>query len=282
MMLRFVFVFIIFGLWMFNMSCTHLSQPPSVRPRIGLILGAGGARALSSIGVLKALQEYQIPIDYLIGMGWGAWIAGVYAKNQSINEVQWSFYKLSKRGFFDSSFFKASLQPKSIDLLEKDLEENFSLSSPVQVSFACPSLTRRGRLVWQTQKLLRLSVKKCLAVPPFFKLQSYNYGAVFSVEQAFRFLKEKKMDIIIWVHPVQDGRLFPKKLSSSADFFLWTSLRESLSHIAAELNIQQAAPKLQDFYLHDFSQIKSIIAAGEKEGRSLVKVLKKEYSQWNL
>ena len=265
-----------------QLSCSHLSQPSKDRPRVGLILGAGGARALSAIGVLKVLKEHQIPIDYLVGMGWGAWVAGVYAKNQSINEVHWSFYKLSKRGVFGASFFKNPFQPKSMNLLEQDLKENFELVSPAQIPFACPSLTRKGQWVWQTEKLLKLSVKRCLTVPPFFKLESNTFGSLFSVEKAFYFLKDKKMDIIIWVHPLQGGDLFPKKFSNDVSFFVWTTGRSALSNISKILDIQQVSPHLQNFYLHDFSQMQSIISAGEKEGKNLVKMLKKEYFKQTL
>ena len=33
------------------------------RPKIGLALGGGGARGIAHIGVLKVLEEEQIPID---------------------------------------------------------------------------------------------------------------------------------------------------------------------------------------------------------------------------
>ena len=37
------------------------------RPKIGLVLSGGGARGVAHIGVLKALEELRVPVDYIAG-----------------------------------------------------------------------------------------------------------------------------------------------------------------------------------------------------------------------
>ena len=49
------------------------------RQAIGLVLGGGGARGLSHIGALRAIQESGIPIDVIGGTSMGAIIAALYA-----------------------------------------------------------------------------------------------------------------------------------------------------------------------------------------------------------
>ncbi|MFZ5610500.1 MAG: patatin-like phospholipase family protein [Pseudomonadota bacterium] len=49
------------------------------RPRIGLVLSGGGARGAAHIGVLKVLEEAQVPIDCIAGTSFGAIIGGLYA-----------------------------------------------------------------------------------------------------------------------------------------------------------------------------------------------------------
>ena len=39
---------------------------------VGLVLSGGGAKGLSHIGVIKALEENNIPIDYISGTSMGA------------------------------------------------------------------------------------------------------------------------------------------------------------------------------------------------------------------
>ena len=47
--------------------------------RVGVVLSGGGATALTHIGFLKALEEHDIPIDYIGGTSMGAVIAAMYA-----------------------------------------------------------------------------------------------------------------------------------------------------------------------------------------------------------
>ncbi|GAA5933617.1 hypothetical protein JCM3775_003753 [Rhodotorula graminis] len=47
---------------------------------IGLVLGGGGARGISHLGALQALQERSIPIDMVGGTSIGAFVGGLYAR----------------------------------------------------------------------------------------------------------------------------------------------------------------------------------------------------------
>ncbi|KAF8963847.1 hypothetical protein BDZ97DRAFT_1818202 [Flammula alnicola] len=47
---------------------------------IGLVLGGGGARGIAHLGVIRALEEYGIPIDHIAGTSIGAFIGGLYAR----------------------------------------------------------------------------------------------------------------------------------------------------------------------------------------------------------
>jgi NTE family protein len=49
------------------------------RPRIGLVLGGGGARGAAHIGVLKELERLRIPVDAIAGTSMGAIVGGLYA-----------------------------------------------------------------------------------------------------------------------------------------------------------------------------------------------------------
>lgn len=47
---------------------------------IGLVLGGGGARGISHIGIIKALEDHGIPVDMIGGTSIGAFVGGLYAK----------------------------------------------------------------------------------------------------------------------------------------------------------------------------------------------------------
>jgi len=54
---------------------------------VGLVLSGGGAKGLAHIGVIKALEENRIPIDYIGGTSMGAIIGGCYAMGLSTDEM---------------------------------------------------------------------------------------------------------------------------------------------------------------------------------------------------
>ena len=55
--------------------------------RIGLVLAGGGAKGLYHIGVIKALEENDIPIDYVSGTSMGAIIGALYAAGYTSDEM---------------------------------------------------------------------------------------------------------------------------------------------------------------------------------------------------
>lgn len=66
-------------------------------PKIGLALGSGAARGLAHIGVIKVLEEYNIPIDCIAGTSIGAMIGGFYASGVDIGEIEKIALKLTKQ-----------------------------------------------------------------------------------------------------------------------------------------------------------------------------------------
>ncbi len=60
----------------------------ATRPKIGLALGGGGARGSAHIGVLKALEEMQIPVDYVSGTSMGALIGAMYASGMDAKQME--------------------------------------------------------------------------------------------------------------------------------------------------------------------------------------------------
>ncbi len=58
------------------------------RPRVGLVLGGGGARGAAHIGVLKELERMRIPVDAIAGTSMGAIVGGLYATGMSAAELE--------------------------------------------------------------------------------------------------------------------------------------------------------------------------------------------------
>ena len=67
-------------------------------PRIGLVLGGGGARGLAHIGVLKVLEREQIPIDVVSGTSMGGIVGAMHAVGMTPDQMEAVALKRSEFG----------------------------------------------------------------------------------------------------------------------------------------------------------------------------------------
>ena len=80
------------------------TQKPACIPKVALALSGGGARGIATLGVLQALEENNIPIEYVVGTSMGSILGGLYSAGYTINEIDsiiqstdWNdFYKFSE------------------------------------------------------------------------------------------------------------------------------------------------------------------------------------------
>lgn len=58
------------------------------RPVVGLVLSGGGAKGLAHVGVLRVLEEIQVPVDLVVGTSAGAAVGAMYAQGMSVAEIE--------------------------------------------------------------------------------------------------------------------------------------------------------------------------------------------------
>lgn len=144
---------------------------------VGLVLGGGGARGISHLGVIQALEEHGIPIDIVGGTSIGAFVGACYAKETSFMSVlpivkAWAqlsssywFYILDLT-FPMTSYFNGIHFTKSIaDIFKKDKIEDFWLN------YYCVStdLTSHGQRVHMNgtaYRYIRSSMSLANYLPP--------------------------------------------------------------------------------------------------------------------
>lgn len=64
------------------------AQDTKERPKVGLVLSGGGAKGFAHVGVLKELEKYNIPIDYIGGTSIGAIIGALYSVGYTSDEIE--------------------------------------------------------------------------------------------------------------------------------------------------------------------------------------------------
>ncbi|WP_310567036.1 patatin-like phospholipase family protein [Hydrogenophaga sp.] len=121
--------------------CAALSGPPPAsaqvldtpaagpgRPRVGLVLSGGGARGLTHVGVLKVLEEAQVPVDLIVGTSMGAIIGGLYASGMSAAELEREVLAIEWGNVFERR------EPRQ-QLSQRRKEEDFELSPVMELGF---------------------------------------------------------------------------------------------------------------------------------------------------
>ena len=106
------------------------------RPRIGLALGGGAARALCHIGVLQVLQEHGIPVDLVAGTSGGSIIGALYAAGVKLDtmielaqRINWSHlvkFQLRRDGLLDASGLERMIELMVARKRFEDLDIPFS------------------------------------------------------------------------------------------------------------------------------------------------------------
>ncbi len=85
-----------------------LSLKNTVAQKVGVVLSGGGASGIAHVGVLKALEENNIPIDYITGSSEGALIGALYAVGYSPTEIEQlinsSAFKDLSQGIIDHKY----------------------------------------------------------------------------------------------------------------------------------------------------------------------------------
>jgi NTE family protein len=135
---KIIFLLIVF----FNLS--RLSAQ-----RVGVVLSGGGASGVAHVGVLKALEENNIPIDYIAGTSMGALVGGMYAMGYSPIEIEailtsadfqkWVFGKQDDRYVY---YFRERAENSSWIGLKFKIDSTFqtkiptNIISPINLDFA--------------------------------------------------------------------------------------------------------------------------------------------------
>ena len=107
-----------FVLAMLVASVAFAQQP--ARPKVGLVLGGGGARGGAHLGVLEVLEELRVPVDCIAGTSMGALVGGAYAAGVSPADITALVARTDWIDIFDDTAGRSS-----VNLRRKELDDRF-------------------------------------------------------------------------------------------------------------------------------------------------------------
>jgi len=259
----------------------------SRRPKIGLALGSGGPRGLAHIGVIKALEENNIPIDFIAGSSIGAMVGGFYAATRDIQYVERVALGTDRRTMFsllDPSFRQGLLAGDKVKkFIENHLDGITFDDLAVPLSVVATNI-KNGDIVVINKGKVASAIRASISLPLVFKpveikrqlLADGGLSAPVPVEV----VRTMGADFVIAVN--LDADYFADKNNKNDTFGFYKIADNSINllrHHLARWNVKGAdvviSPRVGNANWSNFWDGKDIILAGKRTTKKALPQLKK-------
>lgn len=143
-------------LFLLALFCFRFAQAQ----KVGLVLSGGGAKGMTHIGIIRALEENNIPIDYIAGTSMGAIVGSLYAMGYSPDDMEAllrspdfkRWYSGQVESQYEYYFKKGRPTPEFLNirfafkdsLRSKSLRLPTSMVSPIQMNLVFVELFARS------------------------------------------------------------------------------------------------------------------------------------------
>lgn len=283
------------------------------RPRIGLTLSGGGAKGLSHIGILKAIDSAGLKIDVVTGTSMGSIMGALYATGYSGNDIEGI-----ARGIDWSTMFSNRPPIDLINMNEKREYANYALEIPFEngkakffsgfiegeeiwlrfgelfypvhtirdftklpIPFACVATdAATGKAVVLKEGDLVKAVRSSMAIPSVFTAVPYNNTILIDggVVRNFPVRDAKAMgaDYVIGVN-LSQGLLPADKLLTPVDMLYQIGFYKDADDFEKERSQCHLLiePDLKDFTAASFGSADSLIRIGNETGKLYYPLFKK-------
>ncbi|MGP1625483.1 patatin-like phospholipase family protein [Prevotella koreensis] len=138
------------------------------RLKVGLVLGGGGAKGATEVGVLKVIDEVGVPIDYIAGTSIGAIVGGLYSVGYSVEQIDSLFRNENWGDLF--------VNGNTLELLENMVGYKDSIDfSQLPIPFRCVAadMKKNQEVVLKSGRLAQ-AMRASMAIPGAFKPVKIN------------------------------------------------------------------------------------------------------------
>lgn len=179
--------------------------PPEIpaMPKIGLILGGGGARTYAHVGFLHELVKAKVPVTAIAGIEFAAPMAALYAKKELANDVEWQMFKLKDEDIYKKSILGGSTKKGDVTNLKEFLSAAFAKTkvSDLKIPFTCPTYNFKNNQVLMMNKgSVEQVMYSCMAYPPYYKPLKNSVAGVREVTSIASYLRSKGANYIVFVN----------------------------------------------------------------------------------
>lgn len=251
-------------------------------PKIGIILGPGGALAYAHIGMLHELQKEKIPVHSIAGMEWGAPIAALFSIKGLANEAEWQMMKLKTDEVLKKALISGQVAPQSTENLLEFLKTSLgnAKAENSRLPFACPALNlSKNQLYLMSRGSFDQMLPFCLPYPPLLKSYQGNVAGLRDVKAVADHLRARGANWIVFVNvlPPPSANKPLVGATDSAEALLWNELASQFSKPMA--GVDQVWNLNVDDGLLDFDAKREILQKGAERS---VNQIRQSARRWGL
>lgn len=242
------------------------------KPRLSIVLGAGGLRAYAHAGLIQELVKAKIPIFAIAGLETGAIPAALFAMKGQPFEPEWQMMKLKDDDWLQKGLLSGPSPKKAGDFSGSlSLMYGGAKAEDAKIPFVCPSYSSGKKQTFMMNRgPFAQMLLYCLPSLPLFEDQQGSGANPVALAQVVQTLKQKGTQLVVYIDLLADN---PLPLNESG--MMWGVYQSALQADFSKVNEVVKVSGLGGF--RDFGRRREMLQKGQEAGRRLVQVLQTKY-----
>lgn len=257
-----------------------------MKKKLGLVLGAGGAKGLAHIGVLQVLLRENIPIDMIAGSSMGALIGAAYAAGTDIEIMEKFAAMINQKLIMDMNIPRIGLLKgdKAYELIKLLTHRKSFSELKIPLAVVATDIKKGKPVIFQEGSVAQ-AVRASISIPGIFnpiKINGKHFvdGAVTERLPVYA-LKEMGADYIIGVDVKVSSTDNEEKPNIRNIYDVIMQSIEILENQACKGSLEMLdcliAPNTSGFGTTDFSRGVECIAEGRLAAEKKISTIKHEW-----
>jgi NTE family protein len=245
------------------------------RPTIGLALSGGAARGIAHVGVLRALSDNNIPVDYIAGTSAGSLVGGAFASGMPLDQIVELGRQMRWRDVGRMTMSRLGVQ--SNERLEQYLRERLPIARfedlPIPFAAVATDLKTGSAVILRDKGDVPFAIRASCAIPGWYVpvideegRQLVDGGLVAVIPASIA--RSLGADIVISVDVNAEGAKFFGSTSSVIGVMLQSMLvvQKTASHYQLSLSDHVIKPRVGHIRWDEMGRADELVAAGYEAG----------------
>ena len=252
---------------------------------VGLSLSGGGAVGIFNIGVIKALVEEDIPIDFMVGSSMGSVIATMYGSGLSIEQLEDIVVRVPFSQMFDFNISSRESMLKTAKFnkfIESIGPENYLQDFSIPTALLSIDLNSGKKYLTTTGRISEV-MQGSYSIPLYFPIHSYNnrYFADPGVVENSPAKSAKVLGADFVITTTLGGNIEDENKKYNTPTKSVRRYIDVIQNMTSQKVIEDYAdviikPDLSEYGFMDFNYAQELIEIGYKETKKMIPEIKEE------